>query len=410
MTPAITLRFHPLAMRRDGTGWVIGRIETGEFIQVPDVAHRAIELLGSGLSVGEATTALSAETGVTLAVDRFADELDELGFVSHVNGERRPDTGARRPSLPWVRPRHVRWLLSRAAACGAVAVAVAVAVLLIEHPALLPRQSYLAWSRHAGLALLVDAAIAWALVGAHELAHLATARAAGAPSRITVSTRLQFLAAQTDVSGVWAAPRRVRMTVYLAGMAMDLCWALIAALLLVSAAPGEVLLRVVCAEALLMQPTQFMVFMRTDLYFVLQDIIGCANLYADGSGYLRHLLRRGAPDPTVGYQPSRRRAVRGYSVLLVAGTAACLAVEFAVSLPALVTLMYRAFGELLGGAGGWVDGLDGASALILLVSWQVLWAWRWWARHRYQVRRLLACGREVKPSWKDAAPNHPRQS
>jgi hypothetical protein len=36
---------HPLRMRRDGEAWVIGRVETGEFISAPPVAQRAISLL-----------------------------------------------------------------------------------------------------------------------------------------------------------------------------------------------------------------------------------------------------------------------------------------------------------------------------------------------------------------------------
>jgi hypothetical protein len=44
----------------------------------------------------------------------------------------------------------------------------------------------------------------------HELAHLAAARSLGVPARIGLSTRLFYLVAQTDVSGIWAAPRRAR--------------------------------------------------------------------------------------------------------------------------------------------------------------------------------------------------------
>lgn len=93
--------------------------------------------------------------------------------------------------------------------------------MLAMHPALLPGYRVLVWSPRVGLVLAVNVAIAWLITALHELGHLATARAAGAPARMTLSTRLQFLVAQTDVSGVWAAPRRTRMTVYLAGIAVQ---------------------------------------------------------------------------------------------------------------------------------------------------------------------------------------------
>jgi hypothetical protein len=132
--------------------------------------------------------------------------------------------------------------------------------------------------------------------------------------------------------------------------------------------------------------------LRTDLYFVLQDLTRCANLYADGSAYLRYLarrvVRRGAgpdPDPSRDYPPPQRRAVRVYSAVLLAGTAICLGVEFAVSLPALIALLVRAVAEIGATALGT---LDGAVMLALLVTVQVLWCVRWWDRHREQVRSL----------------------
>jgi putative peptide zinc metalloprotease protein len=251
----------------------------------------------------------------------------------------------------------------------------------------------LVWSKHAGLVLAVNAAIAWTIILVHESAHLAAARAAGAPARITLSTRLQFLAAQTDVSGVWAAPRRVRLTVYLAGMAIDVCGAGVCLLILALADPHgltRTLLAVSAAQALLALPLQFLVFMRTDVYFVLQDLTGCANLYADGTAYLRYLAatrtRRAARpgrDPATAFPPGQRRAVRAYALVLLPGTVLCLGVEFAVSLPALITFLVRAAQEV---GTTPVGTADGAVALATLLTWQSLWATRWWHRHQHQVR------------------------
>ena len=196
------------------------------------------------------------------------------------------------------------------------------------------------------------------------------------------------------MSAVWAAPRRTRVTVYLAGIAANVCLA--GAFLLVlglADTHGAVrsLLAVAVAETVLMLATQLMVFMRTDLYFVLQDLTGCANLYADGSAYLRHLggritkTARPSPNPSLAYPAAERRAIRLYSVVLLAGTVICLGVECAVSLPALIVLLVRAFSEI--GVTP-VTTLDGCAALTILLTWQALWAWRWWQRHRRQIQAL----------------------
>jgi putative peptide zinc metalloprotease protein len=376
---------------------------------VPDAAHRVITLLGHGHGIDEVAARLRAETGTSFAVADFITALDELGFIAALDDQAREERARPRPSLPWLRPGHVRWLLHPLAPAAAACLAVAVVVILALRPALVPRSGTLVWSRHAGLVLAVDAAIAWTLILAHELAHLAAARAAGVPARITLSTRLQFLVAQTDVSGIWAAPRRTRMTVYLAGMGVNVCAAGTCLLILGLGGPhglARQLLAVTAAESLLSLLTQFMVFMHTDMYFVLQDLTWCANLYADGSAYLRYLGRQVTrrirhahgpdPDPSRGYPPRQRRAVRVYSLVLVAGTAICLGAEFAVSLPALIALLIRAAAET---GTTLAATADGCAALAILLTWQILWASRWWHRHRHQVRSLashyLRSGKEV---------------
>jgi hypothetical protein len=77
--------------------------------------------------------------------------------------------------------------------------------------------------------------------------------------------------------------------------------------------------------------------------------------------------------------------VRAYSVVLLVGTAVCLAVEFAVSLPALIALLARTAAEI---GGTLAAVLDGSAALAILLAWQVLWASRWWHRHQRQVRSI----------------------
>jgi hypothetical protein len=265
-----------------------------------------------------------------------------------------------------------------------------------------PRYHDLVWSRHSGLVLLVNAVLGWALVGVHELGHLGTARGAGVPARLSLGTRLQFLVAQTDVSGVWAAPRRTRWTVYLAGITVNLLIAAVGVLLEPLAAPGLArhLLAAVALESVLVLPFELLVFMRTDVYFLIQDAAGCANLYADGSAHLRYLARRAlrrvtagrrgtgaGPDPARDLPPRERRAVRAYSWLLLAGSAGCIAAAVAVTIPASVVLFVHAFGELTGGRAA--DTLDGLAALGVLGVLGLLWMRTWWRRHGDRVRGYL---------------------
>lgn len=146
--------------------------------------------------------------------------------------------------------------------------------------------------------------------------------------------------------------------------------------------------------SLLPLPFQCMVFTRTDLYFVLQDLTGCRNLYGDGLAYARYLFRRavrsrrtggtpgvGAGDPSTRLPPHERRAVRLYSVVLVVGTVACLTFMAAVTLPADVTLLVRA-ARGLGPGHGLVGNADSAAVLVTLGGVNVLWLVTRWRNRR----------------------------
>ncbi|CAM5375588.1 hypothetical protein STENM223S_01821 [Streptomyces tendae] len=147
-------------------------------------------------------------------------------------------------------------------------------------------------------------------------------------------------------------------TAYLAGIALNLSVA--SALVLVLAATGTAstvhrLSAAALLSALMPLPFQLMVFTRTDVYFVLQDLTGCRDLDGDGLA-LRPVpvpadpARAASRRPYAGGRTTRapeppgheRRAVRVYGAVLVVGTAACLAFMAAVTLPLDIALLARA--------------------------------------------------------------------
>jgi hypothetical protein len=409
MAAGTRVELRPLAMRKEGSSWVVGRMETGDFILVPPAAHRVITLLADGCSVAEATRALQEETGKAFEVDGFVASLDDLGFIAAIDGQAREGPAPLRPSLPWLRPQAVRWLLHPATALVILTVLAAALVAVVSHPALLPSYHSLVWNRHSGIVLMVNAAIAWTLAGLHELGHLATARAAGVPARISLGTRLQFLVAQTDVSGVRAAPRRTRLTVYSAGIVVNLLVAACCALICWLADPGGLTRQLLLAgelESLLVLPLQLLIFMRTDVYFIAQDLSGCASLYADGAARIRYVARRAIrrpgtalpEDPARHLTPSERRAVRAYGWLLLYGTTVTVAAAVFITAPATVALLAHAFGELT--SPGLTDRADGVAALAVTGSFQLLWLLTWWRRHGGQVSGFLSAFKLRTAEWK----------
>ncbi|WP_328747542.1 hypothetical protein OHT57_18560 [Streptomyces sp. NBC_00285] len=395
------VRLHALDSRPDGDEWIVGRLATGRFVAVPEVGKQALDLLGQGLTPAEVGERLRTGTGDDIDVPDFVEALLGLGFVAEVDGRAIDQEPPPTPTFARIRPRHVRWLLSPALP---VAVVLLIALTLLTRPPVPLDYQTLLWSSHGSAVIALGAGVGWTLLLLHECAHLLTARATGVAGRIRLGTRLQFLVMQTDISGIELAPRRHRLTAYLAGVATNLTAASLAALAAdaTTGTPRRVLAAVVLL-ALLPLPFQLMVFMRTDLYFVLQDLTRCRDLFGDGVAFTRYRLRRlpgrrggrtTAPDPSLALPPHERRAVRVYSVVLVVGTTLCLAFFAALTLPADVTLLARAVGRL-GPGHPPSDRLDGIAVVVTLGGLHALWLRTWWRGHR--AGRGLS-GRPSRPS------------
>lgn len=393
--PSTRVLLHDLAVRQDRGEWIVGRMATRTFVAMPTAGARAVQLLDEGLSVARTAEALCEETGEELEVADFVQDLVALGFVARIGDHRIPDDRTPPASLPWLRPRHVRLALHPVLPVLVGVLLAAAVVVLARRPGLLPGYRDLLWSPHGSLVLLTGAAAGWTLLLAHELAHLVTARAAGVPGKMRLGTRLQFLVMQTDISGIELAPRRHRLTAYLAGIALNLSVASALVLSLALTDTGTTAHRLEAAAlllALLPLPFQLMVFTRTDLYFVLQDLTGCRDLYGDGLAYARYVARRarrslrhggtsGPGDPSAHLPPHERRAVRLYSAVLVVGTVICLAFMAAVTLPADVTLLVRAV-RGLGPEHGLARNADAAAVLVTLGGVNVLWVVTRWRNRR----------------------------
>lgn len=400
--PAITggnrIRLHTLETRRTADEVIVGRLATGDFVAIPPVGLQVVECLGRRLTVAETHRKILSDTGEDVDVRDFVNDLMALGFVADVDGVNLPGPAPRRPSLPWITPRRAAWSLSPVvpALMGALVVAAGIAVAADPH--LIPGYRSLLWSRYGSLVLLVTVGAGWTMVLMHELAHLVTARATGVPARIELGTRLQFLVAQTDMSGIELAPRRHRLTAYLAGMAVNVTTsaaAVLAAAAAGSTSPVRRALEILVLVAVLPLPFQFMVFMRTDVYFVLQDLTGCSDLFGDGRAYARFLARRARPgrgpvpvDPSRALPAAQRRAVRVYSVVLVLGTALCLGSLASITAPADLTVLAHAARRMWPGHSA-VERLDGVAVLLILGGAQAVWARTKWrdARARRRSRK-----------------------
>jgi putative peptide zinc metalloprotease protein len=399
------VELHPLQCHEENGEWIVGRPETGEFVGLPAEAVTFLRELEATVSVRAATDRVLAEHGEQIDGEEFVADLVDLGFVARVGDESIGDAPAP-PSLPWLRAAHISWIFSGwVAACLAVFICASITAAAIHGDLALTFHTYFL-TGSPGVDLAFNTAAFLAVVALHEFWHLAAARADGVHARIGLGTRLLFLAAQTTVTGLWGAPRRTRLRVYAAGMVSDLVVASACLLAILALPRGDLAsraLEAVVLDIFLALAQQFAFFMRTDVYFIVQELTRCKNLYGDASAYARYVYRRTVgrlravprpADPSQAVPPHERRPVRIYSAFLVIGSLLALAVFFLYEGPILVELFVKAIKSLAGGIrGGSVAQIaDGGLVLCVEGSLQVLLLTMLVRKHGPKVRAWFGRG------------------
>lgn len=385
------LTLHPLLMREEGDGWIVGRQETGEFVEVPAAAATLLRALEHGESVAKAESQVLTVHACQVDGPAFVRELISLGFVSSVDGEPCGDT-VTPPSLRWLRRNHIRWLFTWPAYLVIFGFIIwnVLTALLAGH--LVPGYHAYFVTRWQGFNVAWGTALVVATIGIHELAHLAAARSEDVQAKIGLGTRLAFLCAQTTVSGLWGVSRKIRLRVYLAGAVSDL---FIISCCLLALRVGhlngfaERSLQALMLSLWLGIAEQLEVYMRTDGYFVLQELLRCKNLYHDACAYLRYAARRNRDDPTLDIPAHERLPVKIYSVVMLLSTGITLALLALYAVPITVTLFARSFGEVFHGstAGNVLQAADGAAAIAVEGTLLVLFFKTFISGHRPQVAR-----------------------
>jgi hypothetical protein len=407
VSPASRIRLHPLSLTEEGDGsWIVGRMETGEFVQLPAEGVTFLRALMDGTPVGGAAAGVQRQHGADVDAADFVGQLFDLGFVAAIDGEPTASP-ARQPSLPWLRPGLVGWAFRPSVRAVLAAFVLACAGLAAARGELVPAYRAFFITSSPGVDLALNMAIFGVVIASHEFWHLAAARSEGAFARFGLGTRLHILVAQTTVSGLWGLPPRSRRRVYLAGLGSDLtilagCYLAVS----VTRAPALVhrLVDAMILGLLLGVAYQCEIFMRTDLYFVVQDLLKCKDLYADAVRYTRFVMhrmqarvaRRPAPaDPTAELPGRERTPVRLYAGLMVLGSLVALALFAGYEGPIWVVLMIDSARRA---AAGWsaaspVKLADGLCAFGVELAANLLFLRLFAAKHGPKLRRLTRVAR-----------------
>jgi putative peptide zinc metalloprotease protein len=345
LLPTSRLTLHRLSVTADDGEFLVGDARSGVFVAVPDIGVIALRRLEAGDTIEEAAAFAAQHAGREVDVLDFAASLIEVGFVAEVDGTPLPTAKSRQKGwIAVVPPRLVRPLFSPIAwALYAVLFAFSVGVLLfVPHFRPAFEDVYIHPNIAVSVVLMVVTSIV--LTGAHESFHWLAARSLDLPARFRVTLRLFFVVFETDLSQLWALPRRRRFGPLLAGMALDSVVLGASLIMLVAWSRGHIddlppslarFLKMVVLFEVIALGWQAVFFLRTDLYAVLVTALGCRNLSRINYLFLKRKLvrlNRLEQDELASAHARDLLVARWFSLLYIAGfsCAAWLFVTFFV--------------------------------------------------------------------------------
>jgi hypothetical protein len=362
------LLFHHLAFYADGDEVAVGRPETGSFGIFPADGAELLHRLVEGNCPATAAAWYQGTYGEAVNMDQFLATLHELGLVRTRTGL--PGAPSPEPAVPW--QRLGRAVFSAPAQLVWLTVVVAAVVGCVRNPQLVPARHDVFFVRSLLVIELTILAGQVPLTLLHELAHVLAGRRIGVRSRLRFAHRLTVVVFETVLDGLVVVPRSKRYLPLAAGMLADLVVlaGLVDAAWLLRTWQHRVSLPALICLALAYTTVprvawQFFVFLRTDVYFLLQTALRGDDIDAAARDHLRAWWSRRLRRPAAPAVPRPDRDVlagRVFAPFLVGGyacVAASMAAIFAPLMARFVELVIRGLWE--GGPLRW----DAAAVLLL---------------------------------------------
>jgi hypothetical protein len=340
------IQFHRLSFVPEHEDEVlVGRPDSESFAVFDTEDAALLKQLVEGMPPDEAADWYQTTFGQAVDMPDLLLTLTDLGFIRG-EGESRTDTRA-------VRLQRLGRITFSKPALGALIVVTACWLYVIcTHPYIAPHPSQVFFTNSILLVQLAVVFLQVPWIALHEGAHVLAGRRLGLPSRLGVGTRLYFVVFETRMNGLLTVPRRKRYTPILAGIAVDIfvisALGLIAFLLTGPGASEPLAARILLAMAfpiLIRLGYQFLLFLQTDIYFVVTTALGCHDLHTASRTLvwnriwrsLRHPERLADEDQ---WTERDLRMARWYAPSFAVGAVVLIVVGIVVAIPIMGRVLH----------------------------------------------------------------------
>ncbi len=399
--PESKVSFHNYMIRSDRNQSIIEVVDHAEFYELEGPGVDAIARLAAGDTVEETQRGLELRyPDEDIELPSFIQQLVEMGLVASIDNqpvEAQLTTSPVPRGFTWIPAKVGRVFFHPAAWIGYSLLLLLNILYFLQHPNAIPKHVDLFPYEIMIANLSTWLGLSMVLLLIHEAGHVLALRANDLPARWRISNRLFLVVMETEMQEIWRLPARKRNIPYLGGMCIDQAVLFVLLLGLNHIDPVHTVLygaiKIAVFQVAMMTIFQFMLFMKTDMYYVLENITGCYHLMEDAKAWMRARIS-GASKASM-RDRREERVIRSYSLIYVLGMSGMGFLFVFYFIPQLLHMLNHAaqhlalgFTNLSMGMLHW-QALDGVVILLLIAAQIVLLAYSWtrnWRQSRKELK------------------------
>lgn len=293
------ITIYPLSIRKDKKHYIVEEPISGDFFELPEIGVDAIKRLENGEGLASIENALKASyPEEEVDIIEFVKQLVELGLVQNVDGS--PVNSGRTKSesdvggFLWIPHWIGRVFFNGAMNKVYLLLLVANICILFLNPKLFPHYKDIFLFDSMVLNVLIYLLISLVIILIHEFGHILAIRAHDLPAKLSIGTRLIFIVFETDLTQAWKLDSKKRNILYLAGMSFEqvILFLSFCLMLLFPEANFVGILGIIVLDVFIKFIYQCCFYMKTDVYYVVENVSGCYNLMESGKIYLNSLFKK----------------------------------------------------------------------------------------------------------------------
>lgn len=351
------ITLYPLSIRKDKKHYIVEEPVSGDFFELPEIGVDALKRLEQGeeLVSIEHTLKNSYPDEEVDMVD-FVEQLLELGLVQKVDGVpvKREQSRATTNSggFFWIPQSVGRLFFNRVMNKVYLLLFLANIIILILNPELFPHYKDIFLFDSMVLNILMYLSISLVLILIHEFGHILAIRAHDLPAKLSIGNRLIFIVFETDLTQAWKLDPKKRNILYLAGISFEqVILSLSFGIMLLFPGAGITgVLGIIVLDIFIKFIYQCCFYMKTDVYYVVENITGCYNLMENGRIYLNSLFKKHRKDGENHKEifQNEWNLIRLYSVFYIVGVVLTLILAVMYFVPQLYYTYMTIYMNLLG--------------------------------------------------------------